>query len=419
MFMDKLAASVRSPSIGPSMKSFSHPNSIGLKVLLLGVLLPGPVGADQLAPWVWSFNGIPAPGGWTAGPYPISELKAELGPAGQTITYLELPRGHVQSPAVPVKPYRYYALEFPGRAATHGHLTAMLFDKQEKPLAAGNYDHFFSSASWELRKFVFRAHPDAATARIQFVPDKSPLHIAGLHLKEISWQEVLQWKRELATKYPPVGYVPPPERGSYLPKTRSRLSRGGTLRVVMLGDSIANDTSNSLFETELKNRFRNTRFEVVTSVRGGTLSTWYQHENRVQEYVLRHKPDLLIIAGISHQFDLPALESVIRQVRGQSTTDILLLTDAITPSERMQRDFVGGSRLGREVATTRAVTYPERLRAMAAREKIELMEMRLAWEEYLKTSPQPQQWYMRDEIHANVYGKQVVGTILARYLNLP
>ena len=37
-----------------------------------------------------------------------------------------------------------------------------------------------------------------------------------------------------------------------LPKTMKTLQQGGNLRIVILGDSICNDTSNSLYETLLK-----------------------------------------------------------------------------------------------------------------------------------------------------------------------
>jgi len=42
-----------------------------------------------------------------------------------------------------------------------------------------------------------------------------------------------------------VRYVPPSDRWTFLPRTRKRLLEGGALRIVMLGDSIVNDTSRS------------------------------------------------------------------------------------------------------------------------------------------------------------------------------
>ncbi len=40
---------------------------------------------------------------------------------------------------------------------------------------------------------------------------------------------------------------------------------------------------------------------------------------------------------------------------------------------------------------------------------------RTVWDEYMLRSYRPQDWFMRDIIHANNRGKHVLGRILARY----
>jgi hypothetical protein len=59
--------------------------------------------------------------------------------------------------------------------------------------------------------------------------------------------------------------------------------------------------------------------------------------------------------------------------------------------------------------------YPSRLAAMAGEEKVELLDLRTAWDAYVLASPRPQVWFMRDVVHANVRGKSVLGRILLRY----
>ena len=97
----------------------------------------------------------------------------------------------------------------------------------------------------------------------------------------------------------PLDYTPPADRWRNLDRTMQRLREGGTLRIVMLGDSIVNDTSSSQFELLLGRQYPKCKIEKVTSVRGSTGCWWYKLDNHVQEYVLRHKPDLLMIGGIS------------------------------------------------------------------------------------------------------------------------
>ena len=48
----------------------------------------------------------------------------------------------------------------------------------------------------------------------------------------------------------------------------------------------------------------------------------------MKEYVLDHRPDLVIIGGISHRNDISSIREVIRQIRGTTQADILLMTGA-------------------------------------------------------------------------------------------
>jgi hypothetical protein len=52
---------------------------------------------------------------------------------------------------------------------------------------------------------------------------------------------------------------------------------------------------------------------------------------------------------------------------------------------------------------------------MTTEEEVELFDLRSAWDEYIRQSPQPSEWFHRDPIHANSRGKQVAGRILLRY----
>ena len=45
------------------------------------------------------------------------------------------------------------------------------------------------------------------------------------------------------------------------------------------------------------------------------------------------------------------------------------------------------------------------------------LDLRTAWEDYVRRSPRPREWYKRDSVHANLRGKQVMGRIVARYFS--
>jgi hypothetical protein len=93
------------------------------------------------------------------------------------------------------------------------------------------------------------------------------------------------------------------------------LERGGTLTVVMLGDSIVNDTSRSCWNLLLERIYPAVEIEKVTCVRGSTGCWWYREPGRVKAYVLDDGPDLVIIGGISQRGDLASIRDVLRQIR--------------------------------------------------------------------------------------------------------
>ena len=68
----------------------------------------------------------------------------------------------------------------------------------------------------------------------------------------------------------PVTYRPPEDRWANLPITAAVLCHGeGTLRIVMLGDSIVNDTSRSRWDDLLRKTYPKCRIERTTCVAVG------------------------------------------------------------------------------------------------------------------------------------------------------
>jgi hypothetical protein len=76
-------------------------------------------------------------------------------------------------------------------------------------------------------------------------------------------------------KIPAVTVELPASRLQRLPETMKRLRDGGTLRIVMLGDSIINDTARSCWHELLKEHYPKCRTVRVVSVRGGTTGCWF------------------------------------------------------------------------------------------------------------------------------------------------
>jgi lysophospholipase L1-like esterase len=214
----------------------------------------------------------------------------------------------------------------------------------------------------------------------------------------------------------PITYRAPADRWKYLAKTMKRLEEGPALTLVMLGDSIVQDTASSNFELLMERMYPKCKVRKMVSVRGSTGCEWYSQENRVQEYVLKHNPDLLIIGGISNRGigggeRTEPIRDVIRQVRAaKPDTDILLLSDAFGLNEdpRLKKDW-------REFVTPDGTDYRSRLMKLAAEEKAEFIDMRGLWGRYILDSKWICLSFQRDGIHANWRGSQIVGRILEAY----
>lgn len=210
----------------------------------------------------------------------------------------------------------------------------------------------------------------------------------------------------------PITYTPPGGRWAHIPKTMERLCGGGTLRVVMLGDSIVNNIQSSSFNLLVERAYPGSKIEKIVSVRGSTGCWYYQEPEHLREYVLRHRPDLLMIGGISQRGDVEAIRSVIRQTRAAlPEVEVAVMTDIFgskgtidpyDPKTSADPDPAGEG-------------YRDRLYKMAQEEKVEYINLTQPWARFLMASRQPLTAFMSDAVHANTRGCQLAGRLLELY----
>jgi hypothetical protein len=227
-------------------------------------------------------------------------------------------------------------------------------------------------------------------------------------------QRTLEQIDNIYSQIPPVRYNPPADRRKNLPLTKKFLSRGGTFRVVMLGDSIVNDTSRSCWNLLVERRYPKFKIEKITSVRGSTGCWWYKKPGRVKKFVLDQKPALVIIGGISNRGDIDSIQDVIRQIKAESNTDILLMTGAfgsVDPRDDKQWQRISEPNHFSE--------YRKGLEQLARETGAAFLDMEAAWAGYIRSSGKDLNWFKRDPIHANERGEQILGHILESYFTLP
>jgi lysophospholipase L1-like esterase len=212
-----------------------------------------------------------------------------------------------------------------------------------------------------------------------------------------------------------VQYQPPRDRWTLIPRTMQKLRRGEPLRIVILGDSIGNDTGNSPLDKLIQRQYPGSRVTVITSVRGGTGCQYYQQENRVQEYVARHRPDLVMIIAISHGHQAEPIRSVIRQIRAQCAAEILLTAAPIAQDKLMIENYAKDHKLTIDQAAAIRKAFLAAIEKLAVEERVEFLHLRKLWNEYLAAQQHDVTWFMRDVTHANVRGAQVVARMLEEY----
>ena len=211
-----------------------------------------------------------------------------------------------------------------------------------------------------------------------------------------------------------IRYVPPADRFKYIPKTMKTLREGGTLRMVLLGDSIIGNTSGSQFDLLLKRDFPKAEIKKITSIRSSTGCNWYCQENRVQEWVLRHEPDLLVIGGISNGSDAEVVRSVVKQVRAaRPGQEVLLLTPVFGA---LRDDHIRTWTY--EVDETKP-NFRGGMKRVAREEGCAFFDMTGPWWRYIQETGKTPGWFMGDAVHANARGCQIIARLLELWFALP
>lgn len=315
------------------------------------------------------------------------------------------------SPPFLVKPFQWYRVSFQTRAAKPG-LWAALFQDRENAELPDHYSQFDAGDSWVRHEFCFRAKALARSCRIMLTAAENGVaYFDAFEVRTAERSDVAAWSDAVYATVPPLRVTSPADRWSLLPNTKRMLDEAKLLRVVMLGDSIINDTGSSPWELLVEREWEDARIEVVTSVRGGTGCWWYREENRVKSYVLDHKPDLVIVGGISQKGDLAAIQAVIDQVRAaRPQQEILLMTGPV--------GFYGDPRRPPPEPKPGVMPSPEyiqKLAALAAEQGCGFYDMETLWKTYIGSSEKPYEYFLRDPVHANDRGRAVLARLMESF----
>ena len=326
-------------------------------------------------------------------------------------------------PTFSVVPAGYYRLAFRSRAPRGGMWFANFYDPGGARLIADHVSGVSASDEWQRQVYYFQTRRASPRASLLFQPGAgAELELAEVSVTPARAASVVRWLDRVAAHMPPLPYEPPAKRLAALPATRRVLGEGGTLRVVVLGDSIANDIVNSHFDLLVERGHPGTDLEVIPSVRGGKGCWYYARENRVEAFVVAHDPDLLIIAGISnvvggaHRSEADAyraIRSVIERSRRRTACEVMVQTGAANRIDpRGEAGFVPR-------AAPEGDGYRSRLHRLARDTGSAFLDLHGAWGQYVRAHDLDPMTLQRDRIHMNHRGRQLAARIMARYFTRP
>ena len=323
--------------------------------------------------------------------------------------------GKLVGPIVKVKDgeFKFFKLTFTAKNSGTSYWVVYFYDKENKPIVADVYSSIYPAPrAQKYEVMVYGRHGMSALQPL--FQSQEGVNVSDLNIEEVSPVETAEWCDEIYKTLPPLSYDPPADRLKLIPKSFEAMKSGKKWRVVMLGDSIINDTFNSNFQALIKRHYPKSNLEFICSVRGSTGCWYYQDPEQFKKYVTDLKPDLLIIGGISQKNKSKPVAKVIKMAK-ELGCEIMVMTGPMAPDWREFDE-------NKPAASLSVQKWPgdpinKEIREVAEAANVEFLDMQTIWHNYLGSSKKPWHWFHRDRVHANDRGKQIIGRILAGYLN--
>ncbi|MEM9295804.1 MAG: hypothetical protein AAGA57_08380 [Planctomycetota bacterium] len=294
--------------------------------------------------------------------------------------------------------------------------------------------NFQNSSAWGVYTAVTPGHASAfadaqGNASVRIVSrNVFGFRADNVIVEEITALDAAAWGQEVRQALPVTPQVTPyVNAGDTIGATLAKLQNGETVRVVMLGDSIVNDLAHSTWAAQVSSFYPGT-IEVIPSIRNGTGMQFYQGlvesedeglgavgTPRLQATVLDYNPDLVLLGGVSHGFDVSAYASVVDQLQAASNTDILIATEAggydFGQTEYLQPDWDPALNPAGE-------RFEDEQLALALAEGVGFVDVRGTWGQALNDAQDlglDEAFFMRDSVHMNHFGQELTATALVEF----
>ena len=269
--------------------------------------------------------------------------------------------------------------------------------------------------------------------------DTCTLEVSNVKIETATWEDAAAYAdatyAEVAARAP-LAFAPSGDWTEGIPRTMEALRTGRPWRVVMLGDSIIQDTFHSQFHALVKRAFPKSDVEWILSMRGGTGCWHYILAENFYPYVAAHRPDLLIIGGISNDrkhddggardvgpTGADAMVRVAKTARQWLGCEVLLVNSPLHCDMRPRDAAPDGEPLPKMAFAAAdhdrisgGLAQYGALKDLCARNGFAWWDETVPCYTWLFGSGLPFEWYSRDAVHSGEYGKQIIGRIMLGYL---
>ena len=310
----------------------------------------------------------------------------------------------------------WYELTFLAKCAADGYWWVDVFDAKGDPMPDTN-SRLYASREWKWYSVVVAAQPGTVAAKLAFVTAKG-IQAKDVAFRRIAAQEAARWCHDFYVTLPQVSPEIPADAWAKLPKSAAALKAGKPVRILLLGDSIMNDTWCGNVAALVKEKFPNA--EMLLSVRGSTGCWYYREEKNFDEYVARYNPDLVLVGGISNRkagdTDRSAADSVVEVVRRcrEKGCEVALLSPPPSWQFRRAQDdpYYDGETAGRGMLR-RGWQF-----TAVAEADVAYWDVTTAPCRAMAGSRKPLGWFKRDGAHNDDRGKQLIARTLAAYFGV-
>lgn len=268
---------------------------------------------------------------------------------------------------------------------------------------------------------VIQLQDRAAYCQLSFLAPEGT-EVRDYAIRRISDAEAAEHFERIAKTLPEHSFVAPEDAFDRLPRTRAKLKSGEPLRVLMLGDSLMNDTYNGGFAALLKRDFPASDITVLLSVRGGGSTAHYRTMEYFRPFVLDQRPDLVVMGGISSSGGATKayddMMAFLRLCREHDLETVMLTLP-------MSCEFRGSAKACDTFGE--AVDYGRFSKSLVRRDYIRQASAEMGVPYWDVTTPavtasarsgKPLDWFQRDLIHNNDRAKIINARALAAYFRV-